>query len=808
MVCRDGESMDRFGRDLRIAVRTLLRHRTFSIVAMVTLALGVGATTAIFSVVYGILLRPLPYVEAERLVAFGGTARSAPSEPVDGSISHLNFLDYQRATRSIEAMALYSGGRAVLSNQGEADVVRIGSVTPDFFAVFKAAPMIGRSFTAEENLPTGPRAAVVSYGFWQERLGGSDDVLSQAVEISGVRWPIVGVAPPGFDFPEEARVWLPVRNNDQQCGRGCVYLNGIGRLADGVTPEAAQEEMTALAAALEREFPDDNFDSTVMVQTLHERTVGSVQLALVVLLGAVAMVLLIACANVANLVLVRGAARQSEMAVRTALGAGRRALVSYLLTENFVLAAAGGALGLVLAIWGIDVLRALAPVNLPRLEDIRFDAPTFAFALAIVFATTVLFGLGPSLQLSRVPLSQALGQRGTVGAGRSRWARSTLLVAEVGLSLVLLLGAGLLLRSLAALQKTDMGFDPAGVTVFMVSLPAARYPAAQMIATHEQLDEQFGAMPGVAAVARISGLPYGPSENVRSFTRADQPPPPPGQAPGALFRVVDPDYFATMKIPVLAGRTFLPSDRTGAQNVIVVSRRMAETFWPGEDPVGKAIRFGESAPPTIVVGIVENVRSQALASLAQPEMYVPHAQTELRSIMYVIKSSLETAQVLGGARDVVRRLDAQLPLIFPGSMQDLVDEQLSRPRFYLVLLGLFAVLAVVLAAVGIYGVVAYVVTQRTREIGVRVALGAKRGDVVGLMLWQGLRPAFAGMAIGLAIAYAGGRAMRGLLYEIEPSDPATFAAVTLLVLAVVLIACAIPARRASGVPPAEALRSE
>ena len=799
--------MERLIQDFKIAARALRRQRTFSIVAILTLALGIGATTAIFSVVYGILLKPLPYVESDRLVALGQTAKSAPQEPVDGSSSPVNFLDWKRTARTITPMALYSGGRAVISNQGEADVVPIGSVTPDFFAVFKATPILGREFTAEENLPTGQRAIVISYGFWQERLGGRADVLSQTVEISGVPWPIVGVAPRGFDFPNRARLWMPVRNNDQQCGRGCVYLNGIGRLAPGATARAAQEEMTAIAAALERDFPNDNTNVTVMVQTLHDRTVGSVQLALVVLLAAVVMVLLIACANVANLLLVRGAARQTEIAVRTALGAGRRGLVSYLLAENLVLALVGGALGLILAMWGIDALTAIAPGNLPRLGDVRFDAPTFLFAAVVVIATTMLFGLGPSLQLSRVPLARALGQRSAVGSGRTKWTRSTLLVAEVGLSLVLLLGAGLLLRSLSALQQTQVGFDPAGNTVFLVSLPPARYTVPQVIATHDRLDEQLTAMPGVSSVARISGLPLGPSENVLTFTRPDQPPPLPGQGPNALFRVVDSEYFATMKIPVLAGRVFQPSDRDGAQPVVVISRRMADVFWPGEDAIGRPIQIS-GRDPAIVVGIVENVRSQTLATVAQPEMYVPHAQTGVRAVMYVVKSSLGPAQVLAASRQVVQQLDSRLPLIFPGAMQDLVDEQLARPRFYLLLLGLFAALAVSLAAVGIYGVVAYVVTQRTREIGVRMALGARQSEVVRLMLWQGLRPAVAGMILGAAVAAGAARLIEGLLYEIRPYDPLTFVAVSMSLLLIVLVACAIPARRASSVAPAEALRSE
>jgi putative ABC transport system permease protein len=799
--------MDRLIQDLKVAVRSLSRQRTFSLVAVVTLALGVGATTAIFSVVYSILLKPLPYAASDQLVAFGQTAKSAPEEPVDGSSAHLNFLDWKRQSQTIPQMALYSGGRAVISHEGEADVVRIGSVTPGFFDVFRATPIMGRDFTAEENLPTGPRAIVVSYGFWQERFGGRPDVLSQSVEIGGMPWPVVGVAPRGFGFPDAARLWMPVRNNDEQCGRGCVYLNGIGRLADGVSVAAAQQEMASIADRLAEQFPNANTDITIMVQSLHDRTVGNVRLALIVLLGAVAMVLLIACANVANLVLVRGASRQSEIAVRTALGAGRRGLMSYLLTENLVLALGGGALGVVLALWGITALKAAAPLNLPRLDDVTFDVTTFAFALLIVVATTVLFGLGPSLQLSRVPLVQSLGQRGAVGAGRSRWTRSALLVAEVGLSLVLLLGAGLLLRSLTAVQDTELGFDPDSVTVFMVSLPPARYPAPQVIATHDRLDEQFRAMPGVTEVARISGLPLGPSENVLSFVRPDQPAPAPGRGPVALYRVVDSEYFQTLRIPLLAGRFFEPRDREGAPRAVVISRRMADVFWPGEDPVGRPIQISDQGEGT-VVGVVGNVRSQAVARQSDPEMYVPHAQTNLRSITYVVRGSVETPQVLAAAREVVRRLDGRLPLIFSGSMTALVDEQLARPRFYLLLLSLFAVLAVVLAAVGVYGVVAYVVTQRTREIGLRMALGARPREVVGLMLWQGLRPAALGMVLGLAVAIAAGQVMRGLLYEVQPHDPVTLVGVSMVVLAVVVIACGIPARRASAVAPAEALRSE
>lgn len=736
--------MDQLLQNLKIATRSLLRQRAFSLAAVLTLALGIGAATAIFSFVFGIILRPLPYPESDRLITLGQTATDNPTEPVGGSVSPVNFLDWQREATTVAEMALVTSGRFVITNLGDADVVQGGVVSPGFFSIFKAAPMMGRDFTAEEDLTGGPRAIVVSHAFWQERLGGRADVLSQSIEVSGVPRPIVGVAPPGFDFPNQARLWAPVRNDDAQCGRDCVFLNVVGRLSEGATPQAAQQEMTGIAAALEKAFPNENTNVTVMVQTLQDRTVGSVRLALVVLLGAVVLVLLIACANVANLVIVRGAARQGEMAVRLAMGAGYRGVLSYLLAENVLLGLAGGVAGLLLAAWGIDALKLMAPANLPRLDEVRFDLPAFAFAMAMVMLTTILFGFGPSLKLARVPLSQAFASRGSItsrgGRGRSMWTRSLLLTGEVALSLVLLLGT---------------------------------------------------------------------AENVFVFAKPDEPARAPGQVPIARHQVADADYFSTLGIPVMAGRSFTPADREGAAPVAIISRRMADLFWPGQDPVGRPIRIGPPTNPvSTIVGIVGDVRSLEMTEAPQPEMYQPLAQSGARSMRYILKSNLDSAEVLAGVRQAVRSFDSRLPVISPGTMTALVDDHLARPRFYLLLLGLFSALAVVLAAVGIYGVVAYVVSQRTREIGVRMALGARPREVVGLMLWQGLRPAAAGVVIGIVVALAVGRAASGLLYTVRPTDPITFVGVTVVLMVVVLIASVIPAMRASAVPPSESLRGE
>jgi len=799
--------MDALLQNLKIATRSLLRQRAFSLAAVLTLALGIGAATAIFSVVYGVLLRPLPYPGAERLVTLGQTAKDNPAEPVVGSASHVNFLDWQRESKTVPEMALFGGSSFVVTNLGDADVVRGAIVTPGFFGVMKSAPMMGRDFTADENRPNGPRAIVIAHAFWQERLGGRADVLAQSIEVSGVPRPIVGVAPPGFEFPNKARLWVPIANDDGGCGRSCVYLDGIGRLSDGATPQTAQQEMASIASALEQAFPNDNTNVTVMVQTLQDRTVGSVQLALTVLLGAVALVLLIACANVANLVIVRGAARQSEMAVRMALGAGYRGVLSYLLAENVLLGLAGGVGGLLLAAWGIDALKVVAPANLPRIDEVRFDLPAFTFAMGMVMLTTILFGFGPSLKLARVPLSQAFASRGSVGRGRSMWGRSFLLTGEVALSLVLLLGAGLLLRSLAAQQNTEIGFYAEGRTVFTLTLPSARYPVDRVVQTHEQLAAQFAALPGIEQVATVSALPLSTSETTLNFIRPDEPPPAPGLTPIARVQAADANYFSALGIPVLAGRAFTSADREGAPPVTIISKLMADKFWSGQDPIGRPISIS-GAPPSTIVGVAGDVRSLEVTQGPQPEMYQPFAQVRARGMRYILKSNVDSAQVLSAVRQVVKNFDSRLPLIAPGTMEALVDGHLARPRFYLLLLSLFSGLAVVLAAVGIYGVVAYVVSQRTREIGVRMALGARQREVVGLMLWQGLRPAAAGVVVGIVAALGLGRIASGLLYTVRPTDPVTFAGVTVVVMVVVVIASAIPAMRASAVPPSQALRGE
>ncbi len=811
MFCLTRGIMDTIIHDVRVSIRALLNRPGFTVVAVATLALGLGATTALFSVVYGVLLRPLPYAESERIVSIWQTARNNPGPNPDGSVSHMNFVDWKQAAGSLEAAALYSAATYVVSDANDAEVVPGGVVSPEFFKVFGANLVKGRAFTADEDVVNGPRVAIVGYGFWQERLGGRADVIGSSIELSSRRYEIVGVAPAGFGFPRDARIWTPIQSDDAACGRACVFLNALARLKPGVSPASARLEMQAIAARLEQAYPAANTNTTIGLVTLQDEMVGDVRPALLMLLGAVAMVLLIACANVANLLLVRGAARQGEIAVRAALGAGRARLLRFLLAESFVLAVVGAGVGLLTAWWGVDALKRLAPATIPRLGDVRFDALTFLFAVGTATITAVLFGLGPAVQVIGVPLGSLLGARGETAGRHTRWSRTSLLVAEVALSFMLLVGAGLLVRSMMRLQQIDPGFRADGLTIFTLALPGARYPqTADVVRGFDQIAERLAVAPGVQSVARISGLPLGPSENVQDFTRVDRPAPAPGTAPSALYRVVDAPYFQTMGIPILSGRAFSPSDRAGNPPVLIISRLMADRFWPGENPIGRRVLLSTAitALPWTIVGVAADVRSSSLSAPPQPEMYVPHAQTGTRAMTVVLRSALPAAEVLSASREAVRRFDQKLPLIRPGSESALVAREMARPQFYLVLLALFAGVAVALAAVGIYGVVAYTVAQRTREIGVRLALGAEPSEVVRLIMWDGLRPAALGLVIGAAGAIGAGRVIARFLYQVQPRDPLTMALVVATVIGVVLVACFIPSRRAARIPPAVALRME
>ena len=806
----------RFVADLRFAIRSLVRRPGFTLAAAGTLALGIGATTAIFSVANAVLLRSLPYPDAHEIALVWGDDRTDPAPEPGGQMSSPDFRDVQAEAETLDAIALYTTANLTLSGDGPAEVIGGAAATGDFFRVFASEPVLGRSFTEDETRYQGPNAVVVSDGFWRTRLAGDPAALGGTLMINGRSHTIVGIAPPGFDFPSDAQLWIAFQNNDEGCGRGCSITSAVARIADGVPLERARAELDDLSARLEAEYPDLNAGEVFRVTPLREIMVGDVKTALWILLGAVGMVLLIACANVANLILLRGGSRRTELAVRTALGAGRRRLLSQLMTENAVLALLGGAGGVLLAWWGTAGLIRLAPAGLPRMEEVVMDGTTALFALGVVALTVLVFGLAPALRISGDGVAEAIRRdsRGRVGDRAGHRTRAAVLVTEVALSVLLLLAAGLMLRSLARMQSVDLGLTTADVAVFRLSLPSTRYagPDAR-VAFLDRMEERLDAIPGVEGVATGVAIPFGTVSLAGSFVRPELPEPGPGETPGAGYRTLDPEAFDVLGIGVARGRAFQESDRAGAPPVILINQAAAAQYWPGEDPVGKTMRvqisvgYSESEPRTIV-GIVEDFRSQVTAP-AGPEMYVPSVQAGASFPHVAIRApGRPSAAVLADARGVLAELDAELPLVQPGSLDEMVAEQMAAPRFYLVLLSLFAVMAVALAAVGIYGVVAYMVVQRTREIGMRMALGARVDEVVRMVVWQGLGPALAGLALGLAGALALGRLVSGILFEVPPTDVVTWVTASALLLGVVVGATALPARRATRIPPAEALRAE
>ncbi len=806
-------AMDNFLQDLKFAVRSLRRRPGFSTVAILTLALGIGATTAIFSVVYGVVLRPLPYPDADRIVSIGRTDLAEPGQDAF-EVSPVDLEDWDEPSRSLDAMAEYTTSRATLTGGDNAEVVPAAVVTPNFFRVFEAAPAMGRTFTPEETLPNGPDVVVVSHGYWQERLGGRADVLGSTVELGGRSYQIVGVAPEGFDFPQHARLWRPLQNDASRCGRACIFMDAAARLAPGATVADAQRELSAIAARVEEAYPGTNKHVGVKVQRLQDRIVGSADQALDVLFAAVALVLLIACANVSNLMLVRGAARREEVAVRASLGAGRQRLVTQLLTEAVVLAMVGGLFGVALSWAGVEALRALSPGDIPRLDEVGVDGATLLFGTGLVAATSLLFGLAPALGLARTPIASVLRQGGRGGAGDRSLGRAGLVVAEVGFSLVLLVGAGLLLRSFARLASVNPGFQTERVVKFRVNLPSDYGEDPDRTTQFwTDLERELAAAAGTREVGTAAGLPLSQMVFFTSMLRTDRPPPPPGEEPGSLIDWVTPGFLDVLGVPVVRGRKIEDGDRWGTVPVAVVSRAAAAKFWPGEDPVGKQIRVGITMgyPDTTartIVGVVGDLRYSGLKRDPDPIIYAPIAQTAPSFGSVVVRTTGSPASTLRAAREIVHRLEPGAPVMDPGIMDDLVSAELARPRFMLLLVGLFAGLAVVLAAIGIYGVVAYVVARRTREIGVRIALGATRGRVLGLVLRQGLQPAAVGVALGILVSAFAVDLLRAQLYSVEPKDPLTMAGAGVVLLAVTALACLVPAHRAAGIPPATALRIE
>jgi putative ABC transport system permease protein len=815
--------MNTLWQDIRYGARVLLSRPGFTVVAVLALALGIGANSAIFSVVNAVVLRPLPFDGAERLLVM--QMRSETTGNVGTAQSYANFIDVREQAATLEGAFAYSQSSAFLAAGDEPERVRGVITTADIFPVLGAKALHGRVFTREDDQKGARRVAVLSHGLWQRRFGSDPSIVGQEIPLGGIRNTptlVLGVMPEGFKYPvvtDAVDFWMPIvptLSDSDISSRGSIWLTVVAKRKEGATLEQAQAELQTISKRLQEQYPDTNSAAVFTFTPLHDRLVGDLRTALYVLLGAVAFVLLIACANVANLLLSRAATRHKEISIRTALGASRWRIVRQLLTESLMLALAGGAAGLLFAWWGVDLLVAASPTDLPRAAEIGLDLRVVLFTLGVSVLTGVVFGVVPALQASRSDITESLkeGGRGSTEGGRSR-VRSVLVVSEFALSLVLLVGAGLLAQSFARLLGVSPGFDPSGVVTADVVFRGDRFAqgGAQRTAALEEIVQGAAGMPGVSAVGAVSPLPLGGNFIAYSFQIVGQPPPEPGRAPSADFRSVTPDYFRVMGIPLVRGRGFDARDGADSQRVAVINETFARKYFPDQNPLGQRLDFSDGEPdPTSVleiVGMVGDVRHAGLEEESGPEYYVPFAQSTAPRVTIVARSaSGDTSALAGSLRGIVRQVDKNLPVFNVRTMDELLSESVARRRFNMALLAGFALVALLLACLGIYGVMSYTVAQRTHEIGIRMALGAQASQIVRMVVRQGMLLAVVGVVIGTIGALLLTRWMESLLYGVSATDPMTFVAVALGLGAVALLACFIPARRASRVDPMEALRYE
>jgi putative ABC transport system permease protein len=815
---------------LRSLARGLLRSPAFTALAVLTLAVGIGATTAVFSLVNAILLRPLPFPEPERLVGVWHSAPGLDIQQFEHSLG--TYVLYKRHARTLEGIALYDAGSSSLTDGTTPERVTAAGATASLFTVLRVGPARGRVFVEADERPGAEPVVILSDALWRRRFGGDPAVVGKSLRVNDVARQVVGVMPPSFRFPEaDTELWLPVTIDEADLGIGNFNWYGIARLAPGATPETAQRELAAIVRRMPEEFPDDDITPgmmeharfTTLIHPQRDDVVGDIQRALWVLLGAVGMILLIACANVANLFLVRAEARQREVAVRTALGASRGSIARTFLGETTLLALAGGALGLLLAGAGLRALLALGPEGIPRLEEVGIDLPVLGFTLLVSLFAALVCGGFATLRYGKPELVPALkegGRGGSTGRERHR-AKNLLVVAQMALALVLLVCSGLMVRSFWRLRHVDPGLEPRGVLTARLALPETEYPdeAANARFTNALL-ERVRALPGVVEAGTVTLLPLTGGGSNSAHTFEDFPLPPDAVPPIIAVRFATPEYFRAMGIPLLAGRTFRPVDPARPTDEIVVSAALAERFWPGKSALGRRIMQGlpqEERVWSTIVGVVGSVRDEGLHEKPSEAIYYPlrrivpadeEGDWVPRNFTLVVKVEGEPMDAAAAVREAVWGLDRNLPVAQVRTMEEVVERSTARTSFTMLLLLVAAAMAVLLGAVGNYGVISYVVSQRTREIGVRMALGAARGDVAGLVLRQGLWMALGGVAIGLAGAFALTRLLRALLFEVSPTDPATFGAVSVVLVAVALLASYLPARRAASVEPLEAIRYE
>jgi putative ABC transport system permease protein len=806
-------------QDLRYVLRSLAKAPGFTFIVLLTLALGIGANTAIFTVLNAVLLRPLPFPDSNRLVALRETFGP---QGYTGSSAGPNVVDWRARSHSFSGMLAFRASSRALVGDGQPEQVFTAMVSADFFRTLGVAPALGRGFADGEDQGVGT-VAVLSDGLWRSRYGADPGVIGRTITLSGQPYTVIGVAPPGFTYPGDAVAWLPLEYGlGRSAQRNSHSYDVIGRLAPGVTIEAARADLAAVARELEREYPVDNGGRGVEVVPLAADTVQAARPVLLLLGGAALFVLLIACANVANLFLARAAVRQRELAVRAALGAGRWRLARQVLVEGVLLSLAGGLIGLLLASWGVDLLLALRPRGIPRLDEIGVDHATLAFAVLVSVLVGVGFALFPALTLSLSDPAEAFrGEGRGVSGGRARGRfRAALVVAQVSLALVLLAGAALLVVTVRRLALIDPGFDPRGAYTFEFTIPPGKYPDR---ARHDQylsrVVDAVSQVRGTRAAGATFYLPLGNGQVNGDFTVAGAPPAAPGKEQYANFRMVTGDYFGALSIPLRRGRLLTPDDQAGAPHVAVVNEALARMAWPNQDPIGRRLTFGDGQddPDWMeVVGVVANVKTNGLTADIGPEIFVPFSQitADLWTVFtplpvsVVVRSDNDLQTVGTAIKAAIRSVDPEQPVTGPSPAGDLIAAAVARQRFGMLLLLAFGGLALLLAAVGVYGVMAYTVSQRTRELGIRLALGARPGAVRALVLGEGMLLAGLGIGLGLLAALALGRLLVGLLYGVQPTDPSVLAAVCLLLATASIVACLVPAVRATRVNPVDALRSE
>jgi putative ABC transport system permease protein len=803
-------------QDLRFGARMLLKQPSFTLIAVLTLMLGIGANTAIFSVVYHVVLKPLPFHEPEQLVWIWGeqaARKQAPHTPAD-------FLDYQRRNQSFAQMAAYRNMSFALGSTGQPERVDGRIVSANYFVLLGVAPRLGRSFAPEDGQAGAARLVLLSHRYWQQRFGGEASVVGQSLTLSGEPATIVGVMPPDFreagvDLWTNPRQIMPdfaTSSRDDITGvRRNSYLSVIARLKPGVTLPQAQADMDAITAGLRQEYPDVYGSKGVRLIALHEFVVGDTKPTLLLLFGAVGLVLLIVCANAANLTMARALTRTKEFALRSALGAGRGRLIRQLLTESVLLAVAGGICGLGLARWGLHLLVALSPAAVPRLTEIRLDWRVLTFALGASLLTGIVFGVLPALTSARVNLNETLKEGGrAAGAGASHRTRGALVAAEVALALVVLVSAGLLVKSFWRLQKVNPGFDAARLTTMLVWPTEAKYDgAAASRAFIRELNARLEKLPGTGGIAISNDLPIRGRASSTYPAVEGRPPLKPGEGILVGRHTVNAAYFRAMKIPLLRGRTLTERDDENAPLAVVINESAANALWPGEDALGKRMKLARlDTAWAEVVGIVGEVKHDGLHLDASPHLYMSILQFPWPTLRIAVRSSLDAAAVAAAVRGVVQSLDPLQPVSDVKTMVDVLTDANAGRQLSLVLFALFAVIALLLAGIGIYGVTAYSVSRRTRELGIRMALGAQRRDVSRLVIRQGMTPVLIGIVIGLSAAFFLTRWMSSLLFRVSANDPLTFAGIALLLVAIALLACYVPARRATKVDPMIALRSE